>query len=60
LHFRPPSQRHLLSDPTDPFSRRPLTEAELAPLPHLAARIKAWRKRSRGGATTGDAMTMEV
>lgn len=45
---RPNIQRHLLSDPTDPFSRQPLTEDQLEPLPELTARITAWRKQRSG------------
>ncbi|GFR50779.1 hypothetical protein Agub_g13044, partial [Astrephomene gubernaculifera] len=45
---RPNILRHLLSDPTDPFSRLPLAEEQLTPLPELAARIGEWRRARRG------------
>ncbi|GIL86984.1 hypothetical protein Vretimale_14189 [Volvox reticuliferus] len=41
---RPSILRHLLSDNTDPFSRLPLTEAQLVPVEDLAARIAEWRR----------------
>ncbi|EFJ51708.1 hypothetical protein VOLCADRAFT_87432 [Volvox carteri f. nagariensis] len=41
---RPNILRHLLSDATDPFSRMPLTEAQLVPEEGLAARIAEWRR----------------
>ncbi|KXZ45643.1 hypothetical protein GPECTOR_52g43 [Gonium pectorale] len=44
---RPTIQRHLLSDPTDPFSRRPLSEDQLEPDTELKQRIAQWRM-SRG------------
>lgn len=34
--------RHLLSDPTNPFTRQPLKEDELRPAGELKARIKSW------------------
>ncbi|KAG2451114.1 hypothetical protein HYH02_004382 [Chlamydomonas schloesseri] len=45
---RPAIQRHLLSDPTDPFSRQPLSEDQLEALPELLERINAWRKQRSG------------
>ncbi|GIL50136.1 hypothetical protein Vafri_6264 [Volvox africanus] len=41
---RPSILRHLLSDNTDPFSRLPLTEAQLVSEEGLAARIAEWRR----------------
>lgn len=37
-------ERHLLNDPTDPFSRAPLTIDKLIPLPELKAQIIAFKK----------------
>lgn len=39
--------RHMLSSPTDPYTRVPLTSAELEPLPELAERIRAFGRRNR-------------
>ncbi|EDQ92458.1 uncharacterized protein MONBRDRAFT_19144 [Monosiga brevicollis MX1] len=34
--------QHLLSDPIDPYSRKPLTPDQLEPVPELKAEIEAW------------------
>eukprot|EP00730_Choanoeca_flexa_P008561 TRINITY_DN12504_c0_g1_i18.p2 TRINITY_DN12504_c0_g1~~TRINITY_DN12504_c0_g1_i18.p2 ORF type:complete len:149 (+),score=22.08 TRINITY_DN12504_c0_g1_i18:183-629(+) len=34
--------QHLLSDPTDPFNRKPLSADDLVPEPELKAKIDAW------------------
>ncbi|KAI1301826.1 Ubiquitin conjugation factor E4 B [Halotydeus destructor] len=41
---RPTIARHLLNSPTDPFSRLPLTEAQLVPDTELKTRIAAWKQ----------------
>ncbi|KAG2487016.1 hypothetical protein HYH03_014386 [Edaphochlamys debaryana] len=41
---RPNIQRHLLSDPTDPFNRQPLTEDQLVPATDVAQRFAEWRR----------------
>ncbi|PNH09426.1 putative ubiquitin conjugation factor E4 [Tetrabaena socialis] len=40
---RPNILRHLLSDPTDPFNRKPLEESQLVAAVDIADRIRAWR-----------------
>uniref|UniRef100_A0A914HHH6 RING-type E3 ubiquitin transferase n=1 Tax=Globodera rostochiensis TaxID=31243 RepID=A0A914HHH6_GLORO len=40
--------RHLLSDPTNPFTRQPLTTDELKPADELKTRIKRWVQEKRG------------
>lgn len=37
--------QHLLNDPTDPFSRQPLTVDQLVPASDLKQRIDAWREQ---------------
>ena len=46
--------RHLLSDNTDPFSRKPLTVDMLEPATELKNQIEAWQKqaKARGSAAT--------
>ncbi|KAI3422238.1 Ubiquitin elongating factor core [Globodera pallida] len=39
--------RHLLSDPTNPFTRQPLTTDELKPADDLKTRIKGWVQEKR-------------
>ncbi|XP_074654460.1 ubiquitin conjugation factor E4 B-like [Tubulanus polymorphus] len=41
---RPIIMRHLLNSQTDPFSRQPLKEEDLQPVPELKAKIEAWVK----------------
>ena len=36
--------QHLLTNQTDPFTRKSLTEEELEPMPDLKAKIHAWIK----------------
>ncbi|KAL3113487.1 hypothetical protein niasHT_013597 [Heterodera trifolii] len=40
--------RHLLSDPTNPFTRQPLTTDELRPEKELKARILKWVQEKKG------------
>uniref|UniRef100_A0A914X9X9 Ubiquitin conjugation factor E4 B n=1 Tax=Plectus sambesii TaxID=2011161 RepID=A0A914X9X9_9BILA len=40
--------RHLLSDPTDPFTRQPLTDSDLVPQTKLKEKIIAWKKMKLG------------
>eukprot|EP01122_Echinamoeba_exundans_P013130 TRINITY_DN5679_c0_g1_i1.p1 TRINITY_DN5679_c0_g1~~TRINITY_DN5679_c0_g1_i1.p1 ORF type:complete len:1180 (+),score=276.71 TRINITY_DN5679_c0_g1_i1:327-3866(+) len=42
-------ERHLLSDPSDPFNRQPLTKDQLIPLPELKNRISDFIKSKLGG-----------
>ena len=44
--------RHLLSDETDPFSRRPLTADQLVPDDELRERINAWIAQRKAEAAT--------
>lgn len=39
--------RHLLTDPIDPFNRKPLTPDMLEPAVELKAKIDAWLKEQR-------------
>lgn len=39
--------RHLLSDPTDPFTRDQLTMDQLQPMEELKGRIEAWKNEKR-------------
>ena len=41
--------RHLLSDPKDPFNRKPLTVEMLQPDEELKGKIEAWLKAQRSG-----------
>lgn len=41
--------RHLLTSPTDPFTRAPLSAADAQPLPELRTRIAAWQAARRQG-----------
>ena len=48
--------QQLLTDRRDPFSRAPMTEQDVEPLPELQAAIQQWladqrAKRLQGGAT---------
>lgn len=47
---RPTIMRHLLSDPTNPFTRGPLSADQLEPLPELKAEIMQFRQSKRQGA----------
>lgn len=40
-------ERHLLSDPTDPFNRAPLTKEQLEDDTALRARIQEWRQAKK-------------
>ncbi|MPD03692.1 Ubiquitin conjugation factor E4 B [Portunus trituberculatus] len=39
---RPTIVRHLLNDPTDPFTRQPLSEEQLLPAETLKKEIRDW------------------
>lgn len=39
--------RHLLTDPIDPFNRKPLTADMLQPATELKAQIDSWLKQQR-------------
>jgi Kip1 ubiquitination-promoting complex protein 1 len=62
--------RHLQADATDPFSRAPLTSADLLPASALRERIAAWRKEraaaaaaaaaARAASGSGDAEATEM
>ncbi|PHJ21474.1 u-box domain-containing protein [Cystoisospora suis] len=41
-------ERHLMSEPSDPFNRMPLTKEELIPLPELRAEIAAFIASKKG------------
>lgn len=47
-------EQHLLNDPTDPFSRQPLTLDQLKPADDLRAEIEAW-KAARAGSKSSAA-----
>lgn len=49
---RPTITRHLLSDPTDPFNRQPLTEAELIPAPELKRQIEEFIQERLSSSST--------
>ncbi|KAJ8601111.1 hypothetical protein CTAYLR_007843 [Chrysophaeum taylorii] len=56
----PTIKQHLLNEKTDPFSRLPLDDSDLLPLPDLKAEIRAWvdeerRRRRRCDKTHDDA-----
>jgi ubiquitin conjugation factor E4 B len=40
--------QQLLTDPRDPFTKLPLREEDLQPLPELAARVEAWVRQQLG------------
>jgi len=42
---RPTIMQHLLNDPTDPFSRQPLSADQLVDAVDLKQRIEAWRRK---------------
>ena len=42
--------QHLLSDPTDPFSKQPLAVDGLIPRPDIKAAIEAWLAAARSSA----------
>lgn len=44
---RPTIQRHLLSDPTDPFNRSKLSEDMLEPADELRGRIEEWVRKQK-------------
>jgi ubiquitin conjugation factor E4 B len=44
---RPTIQRHLLSDPTDPFNRSKLSEDMLEPAAELRGRIEEWVRKQK-------------
>ena len=44
---RPTIQRHLLSDPTDPFNRSKLSEDMLEPANELRGRIEEWVRKQK-------------
>ena len=57
--------RHLLTDPTNPFTRAPLAADALQPLPELRARIQAFRAGAKAGgaraaAASGGASAMDT
>lgn len=45
--------QHLLNDPTDPFSRQPLTVDQLVPASDLKQRIDSWREHKVGEPSEG-------
>lgn len=46
-------KQHLLSDPSDPFNRMPLSLADVVPQPELKAQIDAWLSSVRAKRTAG-------
>ena len=53
-------ERHLLTDPTDPFNRAPLAVEQLVPVPELKARVVAFLADARARRAAGGPHAMQV